>query len=94
MWHFYLLNQEIKFLETFWEVVKKGILFSLSMQNMNGAIAWNLDESSNIDEDYLITGCSSIAKSLECAIAICQVLKQHQFEQEWDRSSFKIACST
>ena len=90
VWHFYLLNQEIEFLETFWEVVKNGILFSLSMQNKNGAIAWNVDESSNIDEDYLITGCSSIAKSLECAIAICQVLKQHQLEQEWREAHSKL----
>ena len=83
VWHFYLLNNNINFLQNFWEPVKKGILFSLSLQHSNGAIAWNIDESEKIDEDYLLTGCSSIAKSLECAIAICQVLEHQSIESEW-----------
>ena len=72
VWHFYLINNDVNFLQEFWEPVKNGILFSLSLQHDNGAIAWNIDKFEKIDEDYLLTGCSSIAKSLECAIAICQ----------------------
>ena len=90
VWHLYLLNQEIDFLKSFWEPVKKGILFSLSLQNTNGAIAWNLDESSKIDEDYLLTGCSSIAKSIECAIAICQVLGYQDYEEKWKIAHSKL----
>ena len=90
VWHFYLLNQEINFLKRFWEPVKKGILFSLSLQNINGAIAWNIDESSKIDEDYLLTGCSSIAKSIECAIAICQALGRKDYEEEWKIARSKL----
>ena len=89
-WHFYLLNNEIDFLQNFWEPVKKGILFSLSLQHENGAIAWNMDENAKIDEDYLLTGCSSIAKSLECAIAICQVLEHQRFESEWRCAHSKL----
>jgi len=89
-WHFYLLNNEIDFLQNFWEPVKKGILFSLSLQHENGAIAWNMDENAKIDEDYLLTGCSSIAKSLECAIAICQVLEHQSFESEWRGAHSKL----
>ena len=90
VWHFYLLNQEIDFLKSFWRPVKKGILFSLSFQNANGAIAWNLDESSKIDEDYLLTGCSSIAKSIECAIAISQVLGYQDYEEKWKIAHSKL----
>lgn len=89
-WHFYLLNNEIDFLQNFWEPVKKGILFSLSLQHENGAIAWNMDENAKIDEDYLLTGCSSIAKSLECAIAICQVLEHQSLESEWRGAHSKL----
>jgi len=67
-----LLNNDINFLQSFWEPVKKGILFSLSLQHSNGAIAWNINEFETIDEDYLLTGCSSIAKSFECAIAFAK----------------------
>jgi len=90
VWHFYLLNNDIHFLQNFWEPVKKGILFSLSLQHKNGAIAWNIDASEKIDEDYLLTGCSSIAKSLECAIAICQVLEHKSFESEWRDARSKL----
>ena len=90
VWHFYLLNDDINFLQNFWEPVKKGILFSLSLQHNNGAIAWNMDENAKIDEDYLLTGCSSIAKSLECAIAICQVLEHQSLESEWRGAHSKL----
>ena len=90
VWHFYLLTTDINFLRNFWEPVKKGILFSLSLQHNNGAIAWNIDESEKIDEDYLLTGCSSIAKSLECAIAICQVLKHQSLELVWREAHSKL----
>ena len=90
VWHFYLLNDDIHFLKNFWEPVKKGVLFSLSLQHSNGAIAWNIDKYEKIDEDYLLTGCSSIAKSLECAIAICQVLDHKSFELEWRESHSKL----
>jgi hypothetical protein len=85
-----LLNNDIHFLKNFWEPVKKGVLFSLSLQHSNGAIAWNIDKYEKIDEDYLLTGCSSIAKSLECAIAICQVLDHKSFELEWRESHSKL----
>ena len=56
----------------------------------NGAIAWNIDEFEKIDEDYLLTGCSSIAKSLECAIAICQALGNQNYESEWRIAHSKL----
>ena len=90
VWHFYLLNNDVNFLQDFWEPVKKGILFTLSLQHRNGAIAWNIDKSQKIDEDYLLTGCSSIAKSLECAIAICQVLEHKSFELKWRDAHLKL----
>ena len=90
VWHFYLINNDVNFLQEFWEPVKKGILFSLSLQHSNGAIAWNIDEFEAIDEDYLLTGCSSTAKSLECAIAICQALGKQSYESEWRIAHSKL----
>ena len=49
VWHFYLLNNDMNFLQNFWEPVKKGILFSLSLHHNNGAIAWNIDKSKKLD---------------------------------------------
>ena len=33
VWHFYLINNDVNFLQEFWEPVKNGILFSLSLQH-------------------------------------------------------------
>ena len=90
VWHYYLLKNDPNILEYFWETIKKGIIFALSLQNQNGAIAWNLDEAEITDKDYLLTGCSSIAKSLECAIAICQALNKTDFQSDWMQSHSRL----
>ena len=89
-WHFFLLNKDIDFLQNHWEPIKRGIIFSLSLQNDNGAIAWNVDDKGEVDDDYLLTGCSSITKSLECGIAICQILGHKNQEKEWRIAHAKL----
>mgnify|MGYP003323653441 CR=1 FL=1 len=80
VWHNYLLTDDINTLKYFWPSIQKGMTFALSLQDMNGAIAWNIDASGITDEDYLLTGCSSIAKSIECSIAICEILDESDFK--------------
>jgi hypothetical protein len=80
VWHNYLLTNDLNILEEFWNSIEKGMVFTLSLQNSNGAIAWNVDELGITDEDYLLTGCSSIAKSIECSIAICEILNKSDFK--------------
>ena len=80
VWQNYLLTNDLSILENFWSSVEKGMAFALSLQNTNGAIAWNVDELGIVDEDYLLTGCSSIAKSIECSIAICEILNKSDFK--------------
>ncbi len=82
VWHSYLINHDLEVLKNFWDCVERGILFAISLQNSNGAIAWNVDEFGIVDEDYLLTGCSSIAKSIECTIAICDVLDKKDFQSQ------------
>ena len=80
VWHNYLLTNDINILEDFWPSIKKGMVFALSLQDSNGAIAWNIDASGITDEDYLLTGWSSIAKSIECSIAISEILDESDFK--------------
>ena len=90
VWHLYLLTKDKNILQKYWHPVKQGILFSLALQNNNGAIAWNIDESEKVDNDYLLTGCSSIAKSIECAIGIYQALAEKACEAGWKISHSKL----
>lgn len=70
VWHYHLINQDKQFIQEMWPVVEKAIDFVLTMQTEYGEISWAVDPENGILEDALITGCSSIYKSLECAINI------------------------
>ena len=50
VWHFYLLNNDINFLQNFGSQLKKVFYFLFLFSIDNGAIAWNIDEFEKIDE--------------------------------------------
>ncbi len=76
VWHHYLTTENRAFLEKMWPAVEKAMGFVLSLQTKHGEICWAVDSNDNIKNDALMTGCSSIYKSLECAINIATVLEQ------------------
>jgi hypothetical protein len=56
--------------------VSKAIAFVLRYQSPEGEIDWAVDPRGAPLGDALVTGCSSIYKSLECAILIADQLKE------------------
>ncbi len=75
LWHYYLVTGDLDFLETMWPVVEAATEFVLRLQGPRGQIYWAEDTRLGICEDSLITGCSSIYKSLECALNIATRLE-------------------
>jgi len=75
VWHYYLSTRDIEFLQHMWPTVEKAMAFVLRLQGDHGQIYWAEDTTEGIKEDSLITGCSSIYKSLECAINIAATLE-------------------
>ena len=67
VWHHYLITENIEFLQKMWPMVEAAITFVLDQQQPDGDINWAVDTDGNAKEDALVTGCSSIYKSLECA---------------------------
>jgi hypothetical protein len=67
VWHFYRLSGDREFLREMWPVVDRAIGFVLSLQTEHGEIHWAVNASGEPKQDALVTGCSSIFKSLECA---------------------------
>ncbi len=67
VWHHYLIAEDDDFLQAMWPMVDKAIGFVLSLQSEHGEIDWAVDEDGKAKGDALVTGCSSIYKSLECA---------------------------
>lgn len=75
VWHHYLVTADHEFLATMWPAVSAAMGFVLSLQSEHGEIRWAAWDSRDAD-DALITGCSSIYKSLECAIHIARELHE------------------
>jgi len=70
VWHHYLISDSEAFLAEHWPMVQAAVDFVLSLQSEYGEIDWAVDENGVSKGDALITGCSSIYKSLECAYNI------------------------
>ena len=72
--HYYKIFSDKDKLLELWETIDSAINFSLNLQDSNGTIPWSVDKNNQIENDFLLTGASSILKSLECAIAISKIL--------------------
>jgi hypothetical protein len=79
-WHHYLISENHEFLINMWSTIEKAIDFVINMQTEHGDIHWAVDTQGVAKEDALVTGCSSIYKSLECAINIAITLGEDKGE--------------
>ena len=75
VWHHYLISQRRDFLKRMWPTVEKAINFVVAQQQVEGDINWAVDCDGKPKHDALVTGCSSIYKSLECAHNIAVAMK-------------------
>jgi hypothetical protein len=78
VWHHYLASQDRDFLQAMWPMVDRAIAFVLRLQTEHGEIHWAVDAEGKPKGDALVTGCSSIYKSLECAHNISVTLEEHR----------------
>lgn len=78
VWHHYLITSDADFLHEMWSTVERAITFVLALQTEHGDIHWSVSADGSAREDALLTGCSSIYKSLECAHNIAVTLGHHR----------------
>jgi len=88
MWHHYLITEDIQFLKEMWGCVENAMSFVLNLQSEFGEIYWAVDSRKGTDEDALLTGNSSIYKSLECAINIATTLEIEK--SDWVKARTKL----
>ena len=84
--HFYKIFSDKEYLEHLWPSIESAINFSIKLQIQNGTIPWSLDKNQKIEEDFLLTGSSSILKSIECGIAISKIIKSTKNLEDWNHS--------
>jgi hypothetical protein len=81
VWHHYLITENLEFVRELWPTVVKAIDFVVGLQTSHGDIHWAVDADGKPKEDALVTGCSSIYKSLECAYNLSVILDEER--QDW-----------
>jgi len=74
LWHYYLVSGDRGFLARMWPAVRKGLDFACDLQTDHGEIAWAGLPCGGKYPDALVTGNSSVYKSLECGLGIAAVL--------------------
>lgn len=91
VWHHYLVSGDCRFLADMWPMVSKAIDFVVSLQTPHGDILWAVDGAGKPKDDSLLTGCSSICKSLECAINIAVTLGQDR--RDWREARDRLVAA-
>ena len=84
--HFYKISKDKDFLEKVWPTIELAINFSVNLQTKNGTIPWSIDKHEEIEHDFLITGSSSILKSIECGLAVSKILDKLENTESWIKS--------
>ncbi len=72
IYHYFLITRDRDFLKRIWPSVEAAVEFALDLQSPHGEIYWASLPGNKVYKDALITGCSSIYKSLECAILLAK----------------------
>jgi len=74
LWHYFLVTSDRAGVARYWPMVDRAIRFVLSLQSPHGEIYWALDARRGVCRDALVTGCSSIHKSLHCAALLARTV--------------------
>lgn len=90
VWHHHLMHEDPEFMRAYFPAVKRAIEFVLSLQAPEGDVRWAADDELTPENDALITGCSSIYKSLECAIRLADVVGDHASARSWSLARARL----
>lgn len=76
--HHFLISKNKDFLRKLYPAIARAINFVLRYQSSEGEIFWAVDHQDIAQEDALVTACSSIYRSLICALKISHILQIQQ----------------
>jgi len=74
LWHYFQATGDHAAVARYWPMIERAMDFVLSLQTDDGEIYWAVDTHKGISRDALVTGCSSIYKSLQCTAALSMTL--------------------
>lgn len=78
VWHHYRVTSNTAFLARLWPAVEAALDSVCALQREHGEIPWAVDAAGRAAAEALLTGCSSIYKSLECGLNMAAALHRHK----------------
>ena len=91
IWHHYLATGRADVLARYWPTVERAVRFVLSALLPTGAPAWAVDEHGGVQDFALVTGSSSSAQSIECAVLMAERLGHDRPQWRWARDGIHRA---
>lgn len=89
VWHHFLITRDRRFLAAMFPCVRRAVDFVLRYQSDFGEIAWAVDTDGKGQDDALVTACSSILRSLDCACRAAYALGQPH--EKWKSAADRLA---
>ena len=89
IWHHYCLHNDMDYAAANWPMVKAAIDFVISLQSPYGEIRWAAPDPQTPEDDALVTGNSSVHKSLICAEKLANALGNDA--SAWTQGREKLA---
>jgi hypothetical protein len=84
VWHHWLLTHDEAFAVAMWPVVERAIDWVLELQTPRGEVVWAREPDALPWTYALLTGSSSIAHSLTCAVALAELVGEDR--PDWELS--------
>jgi len=91
VWHHFLASGDGDFLRDAWPVVEGAVECVLTLQQPGGEVWWARDDRGGTWPAALVSSCSSICKSLECAAAAATTLRRSRRRWREARSALAAA---
>jgi hypothetical protein len=85
IWHHFLATQDRSFLEESWRSMEAAIECVLTLQQPGGEVWWARDQQGRPWPAALLSSCSSILKSLRCAVLVAERLGRPR--PDWERAA-------
>jgi hypothetical protein len=88
LYHYHLITGDLEFVREMWPMVNAAIDFAIGLQATSGEIYWAVNPEGQADPMALLTGCSSIAFSLKCALALCRLMGEQR--PRWSKALMRL----
>ena len=89
LWHHLRIFEDERFITQMFPMVEAAVRFALSLQEPSGELLWSLEPEGSPHRYALLTGSSSSAFSLRCAIGLAHRLGRDV--PEWELAAGRLA---